>query len=169
MSNTYLTFFYIIGYVTITQKTKESILEKEIEANLDSINAIIITISYVIRNSIGYFQTNRNFKDTLGYIKFWSFSPTHTSYKSPQLEESQPWKSVYEEIIKFSVRFVYLHNILYLWRSITKIITNSLQYFIVMDNDCLSVKNQFTANTTAILVLCLTFKIPTTGIIVSMI
>ena len=70
MSNTYLTFFYIIGYVTITQKTKESILEKEIEANLDSINAIIITISYVIRNSIGYFQTNRNFKDTLGYIKF---------------------------------------------------------------------------------------------------
>ena len=70
MSNSYLTFFYIIGYITITHKTKESILEKEIEANLDSINGIIIAKSYVIMTSIGYFQTNRNFKDTLGYIKF---------------------------------------------------------------------------------------------------
>ena len=70
MSDSYPPFFYIIGYVTITHKTKESILEKEIEANLDSINDIIIAISYVIMNYIGYFQTNRNFKDTLGYIKF---------------------------------------------------------------------------------------------------
>ena len=105
MSNSYLTFFYIIGYITITHKTKESILEKEIEANLDSINDIIIAISYVIMNSIEYFQTNRNLKDTLGYIKFWYFLPNHTSYKSLQLEESQTWKTFYEEPIKYSVSF----------------------------------------------------------------
>ena len=60
----------MIGYIMITHKTKESILEKDIEANLDSIYDFIIAISYIIMNSIGHFQTNRNLKDTLGYIKF---------------------------------------------------------------------------------------------------
>ena len=87
----------------ITHKTKESILEKDIEANLDSINDFIIAISYIIMNSIGHFQTNRNLKDTLGYIKFWYFLPNHTSYKSLQLEESQTWKAFYGDPIKYSV------------------------------------------------------------------
>ena len=52
MSTSYLTFFYSIVYATITNKTNESIPKKCIEANLDSINGIIIAISFVMMNSM---------------------------------------------------------------------------------------------------------------------
>ena len=70
MSNSYLMFFDITGYKTILYETKASIYEKAIKAILDSINGIIIIIGHIIMISIGYFLTNYDLKDTLGYIKF---------------------------------------------------------------------------------------------------
>ena len=63
-------FSDITGYKTILYETKASIYEKTIEAILDSINGIIIIIGHIIMISIGYFLTNNDLKDTLGYIKF---------------------------------------------------------------------------------------------------
>ena len=61
--------FYITVYETMTYKTKESIFEKAIEANLDSINGNIIIIGHIIIISKEYFLTKNDLKDTLGYIK----------------------------------------------------------------------------------------------------
>ena len=61
-------FSDIIGYKTILYETKASIYEKAIEAILDSINGIIIIIGHMSMISIGYFLTNNDLKDTLGYI-----------------------------------------------------------------------------------------------------
>ena len=61
--------FYITVYETMTYKTKESIFEKAIEANLDSINGNIIIIGHIIMMSIACCLTNNDLKDTLGYIK----------------------------------------------------------------------------------------------------
>ena len=54
----------------MTYKTKESIFEKAIEANLDSINGNIIIIGPIIMISIEDFPKNNDLKDTLWYIKF---------------------------------------------------------------------------------------------------
>ena len=54
----------------MTNKTKESIFEKAIEADLDSINGNIIIIGPIIMISIEYFLRNNDLKDTLWYIKF---------------------------------------------------------------------------------------------------
>ena len=71
--NSYPTFSDITGYQTILYETKASIYEKTIKTILDSINGIIIIIGHIIMISIGYFLTNIDLKDTLGYIKFWYF------------------------------------------------------------------------------------------------
>ena len=70
MSNSYLTFSDITGYKTILYETKASMYEKTIEAILGTINGIIIIIGHIIIISIGYFLTNNDLKDMLGYIKF---------------------------------------------------------------------------------------------------
>ena len=73
-------------YKTMTYKTKESIFEKAIEANLDSINGNIIIIGHIIMMSIACCLTKNDLKDTLGYIKFEFFLPNHTYYNSLQPE-----------------------------------------------------------------------------------
>ena len=87
MSNSYLMFSDITGYKTILYETKASIYEKAIEAILDSINGIIIIIGHIIMISIGYFLTNNDLKDTLGYIKIWHFLT-----KSHFLQVTTAWR-----------------------------------------------------------------------------
>ena len=87
MSNSYLMFSDITGYKTILYETKASIYEKAIEAILDSINGIIIIIGHLIMIAIGYFLTNNDLKDTLGYIKIWHFLT-----KSHFLQVTTTWR-----------------------------------------------------------------------------
>ena len=87
MSNSYLMFSDITGYKTILYETKASMYEKTIEAILDSINGIIIIIGNIIIISIGYFLTNNDLKDMLGYIKLWHFLT-----KSHFLQVTTTWR-----------------------------------------------------------------------------